>query len=326
MIGHRERIAISKAVGRESRPVLSGYTIESAMEYDAFGGMSANMAPVRPQERYLEVNNIRLHYLDWGGVGNQPMLLLHGLMGHAHVWDAFAAMFGERYHVIALDQRGHGDSQWSARGAYSVDDHFSDIAGFVEALDLGALVLIGHSMGGRNALLYAACFPERVHSLIMMDSRLRDNPDSRRALKQLLTAFPLETDSLHHVVKAIQRLYSYVPDETAHHIADHGYTRLEPGRYVPKFDTRIIKQARKAHHRSEDMRPFLQTVLCPVLVVRGAESEFLSREEAAQIQRALPSGHFREIPRSTHMPVQENPGYLRSVVSDFLTSCSQSGT
>ncbi len=286
----------------------------------------AELPKVRPQERYLETNNLRLHYLDWGGVGNQPMLLLHGLMGHAHMWDVFALMFRERYHVIALDQRGHGDSQWSTQGAYSVDDHFADIAGFVEALELREVVLIGHSMGGRNAFLYAACFPERVQGLIIIDSRLRDSPDSRRALKQLLAGFPIETDSLHEVVKAIQRLYSYVPDEIAYHIADYGYTRLESGRYVPKFDTRIIKQSRKTNHHSENMRPFVQTVFCPVLVVRGAESEFLSREEVAEIHRALPNGHFREIPRSTHMPVQENPYYLRSVVSDFLTSCSQSGS
>jgi len=62
----------------------------------------------KPKEKYLSVNGIRLHYLDWGNCRLQPILLLHGFMGHAHVWDEFAQTFRAQYHVIALDQRGHG--------------------------------------------------------------------------------------------------------------------------------------------------------------------------------------------------------------------------
>ena len=107
-----------------------------------------------PAEKYLDVNGIRFHYLDWGNDKLQPILLLHGFMAHAHVWDDFAQNFRTRYHVIALDQRGHGETQWCEDGAYSIYDHFTDIACFGEALNLNDLILIGHSMGGRNALFY----------------------------------------------------------------------------------------------------------------------------------------------------------------------------
>ena len=115
---------------------------------------------VKPENRYIGINGLRLHYLDWGGHGKQPMLLLHGFMGHAHVWDAFALEFKKDYHVISLDQRGHGESEWSQKLAYSIDDHFSDICRFVDILALDPIIVIGHSMGGRNGLFYAACFPE----------------------------------------------------------------------------------------------------------------------------------------------------------------------
>jgi len=94
----------------------------------------------RPRDEYLDVNGLRLHYLDWGKNSQKTMLLLHGFMAHAHVWDEFVSGFRNRYHIIALDQRGHGDSQWSEDEAYSLDDHFSDIANFIEVLELKDLI------------------------------------------------------------------------------------------------------------------------------------------------------------------------------------------
>src|SRR5262245_62675297 len=78
------------------------------------------------QDRTIEANGLRLHYLDWGNDAAPPMLLLHGFSGHAHTWDAFARAMRSRYRVLALDQRGHGDSDRARNGAYTVDDHVGD--------------------------------------------------------------------------------------------------------------------------------------------------------------------------------------------------------
>ena len=129
------------------------------------------MKGIIPQDRYLKINGLRLHYLDWENHGCQTILLLHGFMAHAHVWDDFVLNFQSYYRVIALDQRGHGESQWSGDMAYTLDDHFSDIAHFIEILDLNDLILIGHSMGGRHALFCAACVPHKVDRLILVDAR-----------------------------------------------------------------------------------------------------------------------------------------------------------
>jgi pimeloyl-ACP methyl ester carboxylesterase len=113
-------------------------------------------------EKCLNVSGIRLHYLDWENRGLRPILLLHGFMAHAHVWDDFALAFRAQYRVIALDQRGHGESQWCEDGAYSIYDHLPDIVCFVEILGSKDLILIGHLMGGTSALLYTACSFKRV--------------------------------------------------------------------------------------------------------------------------------------------------------------------
>jgi pimeloyl-ACP methyl ester carboxylesterase len=277
------------------------------------------MDSVKAEDKYLDINGLRLHYLDWGNDENRPMLLLHGFMGHAHVWDAFSLRFRKHFHIIALDQRGHGESEWPKEAAYSIDEHFSDLARFVEALDLVDLVMMGHSMGGRNGLFFAACIPERVHRLIIVDSRAGTSAESSSALMQLLLHFPLEADSLDEAAESIQSLYPYMPTVTACHIAKYGYAQSESGKYVPKYDTRMSLQSEKAEYCAENIWSFLKNVFCPTLVVRGEESAFLSREDAKKMCRVLPRADLREIPNSTHMPVQENPDAFKKVVSDFLS-------
>src|SRR5437868_4573709 len=95
------------------------------------------------------------------------MLLLHGRSDHAHCWDSFAASVASSFHIVALDQRGHGDSDWAE--IYSPDGYVSDVHGVVQALGLQEMVLIGLSLGGRNAFHYAAEHPENVERLVIVD-------------------------------------------------------------------------------------------------------------------------------------------------------------
>ena len=121
------------------------------------------------EDKEIVVGAMRLHYLDWGGKGKQPMLLLHGGSQSAHSWDEFSRAMRGDYHVVALNQRGHGDSSWSKTGIYTVGAHMRDIGGFVNALGLRDMVLVGLSMGGRNAATYAALHPEKIARLVIVD-------------------------------------------------------------------------------------------------------------------------------------------------------------
>jgi len=273
-----------------------------------------------PEDKYVDINELRLHYLDWGDQGKQPMLLLHGFMGHAHVWDSFALEFSSNYNVISLDQRGHGESDWSQNASYSIDDHFSDICRLVEKLHLDRVILIGHSMGGRNALFYAACFPEKIDRLVLVDSRFWASRKSSNALLELLRHFPFQADTLEEVVESIAEIYPFLSHGLARHIVGHGYRKNEDGKYVPKYDTRMSLQCQRSHYSVENLCSFASNVSCPSLLVRGANSPFLSNEEAIQFVECLPRGSLREIGRSTHMPAQENPEEFNDAVWHFLSS------
>src|SRR5262249_16734719 len=122
---------------------------------------------LRPIERDLTVNGLRLRVLDWGGEGRRPLLLLHGITGHAHAWDTLSIALQPHFHVYDLDQRGHGDSD--AADVYGPVAAFGDIGGVVDQLRLAPFVLAGLSMGGRNGMYFAAKRPEAVEKLVVVD-------------------------------------------------------------------------------------------------------------------------------------------------------------
>ena len=274
---------------------------------------------MEPKDKYLDRKGLRLHYLEWESKEKQPMLLLHGFMTHAHSWDAFASNFRDQYHILALDQRGHGESQWSENEAYSLDDHFSDIAHLIEVLELMDLVLVGHSMGGRNALFYTACHPESVERLILVDARPADSVQSSERLRHDLLHLPLQAGSLDEIADAIQTLYPLLSIEICHALASHGYKKERlGGPFVPKYDTRMGFHSDQMGCITDDLWPFMKNVTCPTLIVRGEESPFLSRDDAQKMSVMIPKATWVEIPQASHMPVQENPVVFKRVISDFL--------
>src|SRR6059036_1641634 len=125
------------------------------------------MSLLRPHERDVVVDGRRLHLLDWGGDGRPPLLLLHAFTGHAHAWDTLSIALQPHFHVYALDARGHGDSDPAE--TYTAAAAFDDISGVVDQLGLTAFVLVGLSMGGRNAMYFASKRPERVQKLVVVD-------------------------------------------------------------------------------------------------------------------------------------------------------------
>ena len=122
---------------------------------------------LRPLDRNVTVQGLRFHVLDWGGEGRTPLLLLHGFTGHAHAWDTLAIALQPHFHVYALDQRGHGDSDPAE--VYGPIAAFDDLSGVIDQLGLAPLVVVGLSMGGRNAMYFTAKRPESVRKLVIVD-------------------------------------------------------------------------------------------------------------------------------------------------------------
>src|SRR5580692_319095 len=124
------------------------------------------MGPAVFTSCHVEIGGLSFHYTDWGGDG-PPLVMLHGLSGHARTWDHTAAALSDRYRVLALDQRGHGDSDWAPN--YGIGPMTADLLAFMDALQLREVNLMGLSMGGIVSFVFAAAPPERVRRLMILD-------------------------------------------------------------------------------------------------------------------------------------------------------------
>src|SRR5262245_51677359 len=123
------------------------------------------------RRRAFDLGMLRLHALEWGEAGRPGLLMLHGGAAHAHWFDRVAGAFVDRFHVVSLDQRGHGESQWPVPPAYATEDFAADLLAVVDALGWERVIVAGHSMGGHNSMAFSAWHPDRVRGLVVLDSR-----------------------------------------------------------------------------------------------------------------------------------------------------------
>jgi pimeloyl-ACP methyl ester carboxylesterase len=122
-----------------------------------------------PVEAELRVGAARLRYLSWGSPADPTVVLLHGRGGIVETWTEVAEALADRFHVLALEQRGSGRSSWSPTGAYHLADFVGDLEAFADEVTPGGFLLVRHSMGACTALVYAARHPDRVQALVLED-------------------------------------------------------------------------------------------------------------------------------------------------------------
>src|SRR5262245_12829040 len=133
------------------------------------GVMSGDTRLLGPTSHYFYSQRLKLHYVDWGNAGAEPLLLLHGGRDHCRTWDWVAEDLRRSFHVIAPDLRGHGDSAWAVGSSYSMIDYVLDVAALLKTLDLVPVSIIAHSLGASVALQYAGIYPDRVARLVAIE-------------------------------------------------------------------------------------------------------------------------------------------------------------
>ena len=266
---------------------------------------------LRPLDRELTVKGQRLHLLDWGGQGRQPLLLLHGFTGHAHAWDTLSIALQPHFHVQALDQRGHGDSDPAE--VYNAVAEFEDIAGIVDQLGLAPLVLVGLSMGGRNAMYFTAQRPEAVRKLVVVDI----GPEISRR-HAAAPPGPPEPPTWDSVEQAAQHLYRGNPYPGIHYyrwVASQSLRQRPDGALVWAWHPSIKERRTQP---DVDWWALLRAIVPPTLVVRGEHSPILDRDVAERMAKELPRGRFVEIPRAVHTLHEDNPEAVLAALKEFL--------
>ncbi len=276
-----------------------------------------------PEDRFVEANGMRFHYLDWGNPDAPHMVLLHGFAQTCHSWDFVALSFCDRFHVVALDQRGHGDSDWAEDGDYSPESQQTDIAAVAETLDLDRFVLMGLSMGGRNAFTYAASHSDRVRALVIVDA----GPQNMRAGSQNIRNFVQQDDELDSVDDFVQRVLQYNPRRDPVQVRGsilHNLRQLPSGKWTWKYDKRLRQPGSRRFQQdpetSDRLWGYLESLACPTLVVRGAQSDIIALDTAGDMHSRIPNGRLATVENAGHLVMGDNPSGFERAVTEFLSN------
>jgi pimeloyl-ACP methyl ester carboxylesterase len=271
---------------------------------------------VQPRDHTVSVNGLNLHYLDWGNQDDPPVVLLHGLRGHAHSWDDVAAVLGQDHRVLALDQRGRGDTDWARDGDYSGAAYVADLVGFCDALQLDSFILIGHSMGGRNSMAFAGRHADLLQKLVIVDIGPTVDPRGAQRITRELQQVPEEFESFGAVVEYMGQLNRFAADGVLRRRLQYSTKTLDNGKIGWRYDLATLREQRVngTGAPAEDLWPLLPKISCPTLIVRGQESDLLPPDVAAKMVAALPTGSVVEVARAGHMVFEDNPeGFIAAL-------------
>lgn len=271
------------------------------------------------------LDGLKLNVLEWSRKGI-PCLLIHGLGDSSCIWHDVAPAFAVQFRTLAIDLRGHGDSDWDPDLNYDVATLMRDVTSIMVAFNVDRIHVVGHSLGGEVALRFAAANPERVLGLVLVDFGPELNPCGVDHINAELDSTPRLYRSIDEYTQRLAERHALASSAIVQHIAiktlsSKGAEGFELKR-DPRFGegNRIRNEDRLRQHRNEDLLwRALARIQCPTLVVRGSASSILFHEIAGRmVNDVLSSGQLVEINFSGHVVMMDNPGEFGDVVLEFL--------
>jgi len=265
-------------------------------------------------DRYVTVNGLRIHYLDFGGDGKQPLIMLHGIGRVAHTFDHVARHFNQNYHVMAVDMRGHGDSDWDPKAAYLVEDYVKDIEGLAQQLRLRNIVIWGNSTGGRVAQVFAGLHPDLVAAVIAEDV----GPERPREIADGFTSRLKQEDEKGWATEdeLFAQLKTGSPrtaDEILRAYAHFGSKKRPDGRVMWKRDPGIGNG-----FVPTELWRFVRQIKSPIIYVLGGRSTIVPAATQEELRKTLPQVQIVTMPGLGHYPSEENPKDFLPIVDGFL--------
>ena len=270
----------------------------------------------QPTDRFITVNGLRIHYLDWGSEGKPPLIMLHGIGRVAHTFDHIAPHFVPNYHVMAVDMRGHGDSGWDPKGAYLVEDYTKDIEAMAEQLQLRNITIWGNSTGGRVAQVFAGLHPELVAAVISEDvGPERPTQVAESVTRQLKQEDEKGWASEEELFAQLKSSNSRTPEDILRAYAHYGSKRRPDGRVIWKRDPAIGNG-----FVPTELWRFVRQIKSPIIYVVGGRSTIVPVSTQEELKKALPQAQIVTIPGVGHYPSEENTQAFLAIVDKFLAS------
>ena len=270
-----------------------------------------------PAEHHVVLQGMRFHYLEWGERQLPALLFLHGGGQTCRTWDVVCHELSTRYRCIALDQRGHGDSEWSHTMDYAPESHADDLEALVAHLELSRFVAVGMSMGCINALHYALRRPSALAGLVAVDAgpwvRVEGTKPIREFMEEVTTLSELDD-----FVEAAARFNPRRDPRLLRRSLLHNLRSGPDGRLVWKTDRRRPLDLEAIAALTASLRERIGEVSCPTLIVRGGESDVFLDEDARRFAEAVPDGRWVRIAGAGHAVQGDRPRELIGALREFL--------
>jgi pimeloyl-ACP methyl ester carboxylesterase len=271
---------------------------------------------------FVQANGLRLHYVEWGDPSAPAIVMLHGLRGSARTWDLVAQPLSSQYRVIALDQRGRGESDWAPDGDYSRDAYIGDLEQAVAQIGLDRFILIGHSMGGANTILFTAKHPEQVSTAVIEDMGPATDPPAPGGARigREVDATPSKFGSWAEAEAFIRQLRPGATVEAVRTAVENSLKQTSDGSITWKLDLEGIRKARQQNAKQPpfDLWPAVRAIQCPTLVLRGGRSDVFAGETAQAMCEANPRIRWAEIPDASHFVHDDNLEAYNRELGRFL--------
>jgi len=257
----------------------------------------------------------RLHCLEWNPAGSITLVLLHGNSANAWWWAPMAEWMPPEFRLIAIDLRGHGDSEWVRPAVYGPADHAGDLARVISTISLEQPIVVGHSMGGVAVMAFTRAYPVMARAAIAIDIPVTSTPLRDRFLRQLRVLPTINYPDLATAVARFRLMPNegWIMPEVITEIARRSVGRTDDGRYTMKFD-------RESFHGGDglDVKAALARVRIPTLLVRAELSRIMTAEGAERGVAANPLVRLSVIRSVHHHVLLEDPRALAAVITGFI--------
>ena len=271
-----------------------------------------------PNEHHILLDNRRYHYLEWGMPGRPLYVFLHGGSQNAWTWDTVCQHLALDHHCVALDLRGHGESEWAYDQDYRVDAFVSDLVQFLQRMP-GRPILVGMSLGGLTALNYAIEHSSCLSGLVCVDVA----PNATVSAAQPIRKFVAEGYDLtrfEDFVDAAARFNTRRQKELLAFSMRRSLRRLVSGHHTWKTDPQMRQAVDAFAANMSEIADKVQKISCPTLLVRGGDSAVVSQDQAEAFVASLPDGRAQTVPNAGHSVQGDNP---KGLITALLTFASE---
>ena len=280
-----------------------------------------------PGHYWSLADNMQIAGDSWGASENPLVFLLHGGGQTRHAWKNTGVTLAENgFYAVALDARGHGDSDWSPTGTYNQDVMVNDLADVSNQIGKDIFAIVGASMGGGTGLVATGEEKLSIGSLVLVDIAPQIEPEGVKRIGDFMRAKPEGFNSLEEVADLISNYQPHRAKPKDLSGLAKNLRLSSNGKFKWHWDPRFMDMRRNLDERVNRLTSCAKNIDVPTLLVRGGLSDVLSEQGAQDFLKICPHAEYVNVTDAAHMVAGDRNDIFAKSVIEFLKRVSARST